>query len=271
MAHLSFRETLRRYIPPWLSDRPTSGRTAGFRFLYGFAAVLDAGMQFLVEGMQARLPGIGTATALPYLGRDRRIIRGPHESDADYAARLLDWLDLWRAAGNAYALAKALQAFLAPGHPRIRIVTRSGFWWTLDPSGELTWHRSSPNNWNWDSLTHPENAGCWADFWVVVYSPHFPTDGTWGDGRSFWGEPKVFGQDVSVTNAETIRALIRQWKGAHSRCVALIFTYDPQSFDPLSPPGSPGMPDGRWGHWSRDDGAGRRVRSRRADARFWEV
>ena len=269
MAHLSFRETLRRYVPPWLSDRPTWGRTVGFRFLYGLAAILDGGMQLLVEGMQARLPGIGTPTALPYIGRDRRVIRGPNESDAEYAARLLDWLDLWRAAGNAYALAKALQAFLAPGHPRIRIVTRSGFWWTLDPSGELSWQLAG--NWDWDSLTHPENAGCWADFWVIVYPPHFPTDGTWGDGGSFWGEPKTFGQDVSTANAETIRSLVRQWKSAHSRCVALIFTYDLQSFDPSSPPGSPGMPDGRWGLWSRNDPAGRRVRSRRADARYWEV
>jgi len=178
MPKLSFRETLRRYVPPWLSDRPTSGRTAGFRYLYGLVAILDAGMQFLVEGMQARLPGVGTPTALPYIGRDRRIIRGPHETDADYAARLLEWLDLWRAAGNAYALAKALQAFLAPGHPRIRIVTRSGFWWTLDPSGELSWHLASPNNWNWDSHTHPEHAGRWADFWVIVYRRTSPTTGS---------------------------------------------------------------------------------------------
>jgi len=271
MPKLSFRETLRRYVPPWLSDRPTSGRTVGFRYLYGLVAILDAGMQFLVEGMQARLPGVGTPTALPYIGRDRRIIRGPHETDADYAARLLEWLDLWRAAGNAYALAKALQAFLAPGHPRIRIVTRSGFWWTLDPSGELSWHLASPNNWNWDSHTHPEHAGRWADFWMVVYPPHFADDGLWGDGTSLWGERKAFGQGTSLANVEAIKALVRQWKAAHSRCVALIFTYDPASFDPTSPPGSPGMPDGWWGRWSKDDGSGGRVRSRRADARYWEV
>jgi len=271
MPKLSFRETLRRYVPPWLADRPTSGRTAGFRYLYGLVAILDGGMQFLVEGMQARLPGGGTPTALPYIGRDRRIIRGPHETDADYAARLLEWLDLWRAAGNAYALAKALQAFLAPGHPRIRIVTRSGFWWTLDPSGELSWHLASPNNWNWDSHTHPEHAGRWADFWVVVYPPHFADDGLWGDGTSFWGERKAFGQGTSLANVEAIKALVRQWKAAHSRCMALIFTYDPASFDPTSPPGSPGMPDGWWGRWSKDDGSGGRVRSRRADARYWEV
>lgn len=269
--NLSFRETLRRYVPPWLSDRPTAGRTVGFRYLYGIVALLDAGAQFVIEGIQARFPGIGTPTALPYIGRDRRIIRGPLESDAAYAARLIEWLDLWRAAGNAYALAKAFQAFLAPGRPRIRIVTRSGFWWTLEPSGELTWHLATPNNWDWDSLTHPERAACWSDFWVIVYPPHFSTAGTWGDGGSLWGERKAFGQDTTTQNVETIRALIRQWKAAHARCVMVIFAYDPASFDPASLPGAPGMPDGRWGSWSKENGVGGRVKSRRGDARYWEV
>ncbi|MGN6106668.1 MAG: hypothetical protein ACTHU0_16295, partial [Kofleriaceae bacterium] len=91
------------------------------------------------------------------------------------------------------------------------------------------------------------------------------------DGASFWGGRGTFGQDTTTANAEAIRALVRQWKAAHSRCVALVFAYDPASFDPTSPPGSPGMPDGWWGRWSKDDGTGGRVRSRRADARFWEV
>ena len=61
---LSFRETLRRYVPPWLSDRPQTGKTVGFRFLYCLVAPLDAGVQAAIEGVQARYPGIGTPTAL---------------------------------------------------------------------------------------------------------------------------------------------------------------------------------------------------------------
>lgn len=269
--NLSFRETLRRYVPSWLSDRPTSGRTAGFRYLYGIVAILDAGAQFIVEGIQARFPGVGTPTALPYIGRDRRIIRGPLESDAAYAARLVEWLNYWRAAGNAYVLARAFQALLSPSNPRIRIVTRSGVWWTLEPSGELGYLKAEPNNWDWDSATHPENAGQWSDFWVIVYPPHFEPDGTWGGGTSHWGAGKVFGQDTAIENVSAIRALIRQWKGAHTTCVRVIFAYDPASFDPSSAPGAPGMPDGLWAFWSKDDGSGARVGSRREDARYWEV
>ncbi|MGK4001096.1 hypothetical protein WMF31_00625 [Sorangium sp. So ce1036] len=269
MARLSFRETLRRYVPPWLSDRP--GRTVGFRFLYAIASVLDAGAEVLVQGLQARFPGLGTPTALPYIGRDRRIVRGPLESDAAYGARLVRWLDYWRAAGNAYVLALALQSFLYPGHPRIRIVTRSGVWYTLEPSGELHWHRAEPSNWDWDSLTHPERAGNWSEFWVIAYPPHYASDGNWGDGTSTWGPGDTFGVQTTTSNIAAIKAIIQQWKGAHTRCAMFILAYDPSSFDPASPPGAPGMPDGRWGHWSKDDGAGGRVKSRREDARYVEV
>ncbi|WP_437875228.1 hypothetical protein [Sorangium sp. So ce513] len=269
MARLSFRETLRRFVPPWLSDRP--GRTVGFRYLYALASVLDAGAEVLVQGIQARFPGLGTPTALPYIGRDRRIIRGPLETDAGYAARLVRWLEYWRAAGNAYVLVLALQGFLSPEHPRIRLVTRQGLWYTLEPSGELLWHRAAPNNWDWDSLTHPESAAHWSDFWLIVYPPHFEPDGTWGDGTSAWGPGDAFGVQTTASNIAAIKAIVRQWKGAHTNCVTLILAYDPTSFDPASPPGAPGMPDGQWGYWSKDDGTGAYVKSRREDARYVEV
>ena len=266
---LSFRETLRRYVPPWLSDRP--GLSVGFRFLYALAAICDGGMQWLVEGIRARFPEVATPTALPLLGRDRRIIRGPEETDAGYATRLIPWLDVWRVAGSAEALTSQLQAFLFPGHPMVRIVTRGGLWHTLTPGAAVQVVQSQPNNWDWDSLTHPENATRWGDFWIIVYEPHYPTDGRWGDGTSFWGEDKVFGQNTSKANAAALRALVKQWKPAGTRCVNIIFAYNASSFDPAAAPGAAGMPDGRWGFWSKLDGSGNKVRSRRADARYWEV
>jgi hypothetical protein len=270
MAHLSFRESLRRYVPPWLSDRP--GRSVGFRFLYGIVSVLDAGAEVLVQGLQARMPGVGTPTALPYIGRDRRIFRGPQQTDAAYAAELVRWLEYWRTAGNAYTLALALQTFLYPGAPRVRLVTRSGLWWTLEPSGALSWHEADPNNWDWDSITHPEKADDWSEFWVIVYPPHFDDAGDWGasDGQT-WGAGKAFGLDTETGTIDAIKRLVQQWKGAHTRCVCLIVAYDATSFDPASAPGAPGMPDGHWGNWSKDNGSGGRVKSRRDDARYVEV
>jgi hypothetical protein len=270
VPQLSFRETLRHYVPPWLADRP--GRNVAFRYLYGIVSVLDAGAEVLMQGLQARFPGLCTPTALPYIGRDRRIIRGPQQTDAAYAAELLRWLEYWRGAGNAYTLALALQTFLYPGAPRVRIVTRSGVWYTLDPDGELTQTRAEPNNWDWDSITHPEKAGHWSEFWVIVYPPHFNDAGNWGtsDGQT-WGAGTAFGIDAASGTVAALRRLIQQWKGAHTRCVCLIVAYDATSFDPSAAPGAPGMPDGHWGRWSKDDGSGGRIKSRRDDARYVEV
>ncbi|WP_437958603.1 hypothetical protein WME76_02335 [Sorangium sp. So ce119] len=271
MANLSFRESVRRYVPPWLSDRGERG-SVGFRFLYGIASVLDAGAEVLVQGLQARFPGLGSPTALPYIGRDRRIPRGPQQTDAAYAAELLRWLEYWRGAGNAYTLALALQTFLFPGAPQVRLVTRSGLWWTLDPSGELSWHRADPNNWDWDSNTDPEAAGNWSDFWIIVYAPSFGDAGNWSpsDGQA-WGPDLAFGVDATTGTIDSIKRLVQQWKGAHTRCVCLIVAYDASSFDPAAAPGAVGMPDGNWGRWSKDDGSGGRVKSRRDDARYVEV
>ncbi|MGK4000648.1 hypothetical protein [Sorangium sp. So ce1024] len=81
----------------------------------------------------------------------------------------------------------------------------------------------------------------------------------------------AFGVQTTASNIAAIKAIVQQWKGAHTNCVTLILAYDPTSFDPASPPGAPGMPDGQWGYWSKDDGTGAYVKSRREDARYVEV
>jgi hypothetical protein len=268
VASLSFRETVRRILPPWLLDRPPT-KTVGFRLLYGIIAVLDASMQALGEGMRAAFPELGTPTALGYHGRDRRIVRGPTAGAAYYAAQLLDWLKLWRAAGSAYAVTRALQTFLAPASHVVRVVTRDGVWWTLEADGTISYAKTSPTNWNWDSVSHPDNQDRYWDFWIIVYDPSIPTDGTWTDVGA-WGIDKSFGQDISITDVETIKTLIRQWKGAHAHPVCLIWSYDGAAFDPEAPAGDLSLPDGTWGNWSKDD-SGNRMRSRFDTARYWEV
>ena len=268
MSRLSFRETLRRYVPPWLSDRGPSRGSYGFRLLYGFAMLADLGMQFVIEGLRARFPEQAPPGALPYLARDRRIFRGPVESDAAFAQQLVDWLTCWRVAGHAYALARSLQDFQTSNAPRVRIVTRGGVWWTLEPTGELLYHRATPNNWDWDSLTGGDPAAWW-DIWVIVYPPTWATDGTWGDPGT-WSAGKAFGLDLASETVGTIRALVDQWKGAHARVVSLVVCYDAALFDPAAPPGDASLPDGRWGKWSKNVG-GACVPARSASCRYLEV
>lgn len=59
-----FRDTLRKILPWWLSDRREQGKTVGFRYLWAIVAPLDAAMDVLVQGVNAWFPGRGTPTAL---------------------------------------------------------------------------------------------------------------------------------------------------------------------------------------------------------------
>lgn len=265
MGNLTFRETLRNYVPPWLSDRP--GKTVGFRYLYSMTALLDAGAQFIVEGMQARMPGAGTPTALPYIGRDRRIARGPHESDASYAERLRHWRDTWKTAGNAISLLNNVAAYFAPSPPRLRIVTASGVWYTREPDGTITIHKTALNNWDWDG-----DRALWSRFWLIIYATDgnpFVTGGRWGGGIRQWGDGGTIGTSALPDDIAALREIVAIWSGAHAQCPWIIVAFDPASFDPLAAPASPGMPDGTWGPWSKTLG-GVQVATRLGSARYIE-
>jgi hypothetical protein len=266
--NLSFRDRVRRLVPPWLSDR---GKAVGFRLLYCLAAVCDAGAEVLTQGLQARFPGRGTPTALKYIGRDRGIRRGPGESDEAFAARLLTWLDDWRIAGSALSLLRQLHGFLSPNPPLLRLVTNSGVWYTMDPNGTFSIHHASPNNWNWDGETNGNHEAEWARFWLVIYSASAPWSpaGNWG-GEGRWAGGQLWGFTGTPAEIEGFKAIVSDWRAAHARCMWVIVAFDAASFDPSAPPGSPLLPDGWWGPWHKVVG-GVAVPSRLATARYFEV
>jgi hypothetical protein len=135
------RDALKSIIPSWLADR-AGGLNKGFKVLWTIALMADGIVKASIEGVQAALPGIGTPTALRYIGASRRIIRGLGESDAAYAARLRGWLDLWTNAASDETTLRLLQAFLGPepngSTPACRIINRAGLFSYLDASGNFT-------------------------------------------------------------------------------------------------------------------------------------
>lgn len=278
MEVLTLRGQLRRLLPSWLRDRPWIQKTTGFRILWTVALVLDASLQMMIEGVRAAFPTLGTPTALPYHGRDRRMFRGPFQTDEQYAIALLEWLDLWRAAGGPRGLARALQLYLDPNAPVIRVVNRNGFWVTLNADGSRSYYRAPVPNWDWDSISNPSYAASALharDVWVIVYEPHFPTDGVWGDPGTWGdvdanGDAQSFGQATTTANAEQIAALIHQMKGAAPHVHTVIWSYDDTAFDPTSAPGAAGMPDGYWGKYKKVVG-GVAVPSRREDCRYMDL
>lgn len=238
MSDTSFRAAVRFMVPPWFADRYPIKQSVGFRFLYACGAALDSIVQVAVEGLWAKYPTFGTLTAVPYIGRDRRIIRGPNEPIDKYARRLIGWLDAWRYAGHALTVLRQLQPVFAPNPaPRMRLVNNRGVWYTLEPDGAFTIQH--PGNWNWDN-----REDLWARCWVIIYSDHgypWAPESIWDDPGT-WGEEEVLDFSASVSEIETILSVIRQWKAAHTLYVRQIVAFDEDSFDPSNP-----EPDGTWG------------------------
>ncbi len=264
----SLRSTLSSYLPPWLGVRVAQGKTAIFSYLYTAALVGDAVLEFTLQGLQARWPGVGTPTALPLIGRDRCIRRGFAESDDSYAGRLPAWLDDWRGAGTPFGLMRAVRDYCFPSKPRLRIVNASGTWYTLNPDDTTevvqTW---GAVNWDWDG-----DASKPTRFWLILYSTPEPKPwskgSTYGDG-SKWGDGRTWGTTATAEQVATLRAIVRDFKSAGDLCDKIIIAFDADSFAPASAPGAAGMPDGTWGHWSKNVG-GVQVPARLTTARYWD-
>ncbi len=256
----TLRAALQKWVPPWLSARPLLDR--GFKYLYSFALVIDAAVQAAIWAVEARLPGIGTFTALFYLGRDRRIRRGRAESNEAYVERLKRWREDWRRAGNPYTLMRQLQGYLYPKSPRMRIVNTQGTWYTLNTDGTIERH-GLEGNWDWDG-----DSDLWARFWVIIYSDSveapWTRDGTWGDGE-LWGEPTTdtWGSTATLEQLADMRDILDLFKSATGVCKNIIICFDDDAFDPTDT--APPLPDGTWGNWSTG-GSGARVRSRDSSA-----
>lgn len=263
-AESRIRDQLREWVPWWLADRHySSGKTVGFRFVWAMVAVLDCYMEYVLQGLLAAWPGVGTPTALPMIGRSRGIVRGQADTDDQFAAKLAIWLDKWAGAGTQRQTAIEIHEYLGNA-PRVRIVNRAGHMVTVAADGTVT---TDDIAWDWDSVSHPERAGYWSELWIIVYPTQWALESDWGVGT--WGEDGGgFGHAASRVEVDAIKQIVAQWKSAHSKVRAIIWTSDTALFDP-SDPGT--LPDGEWGGWGTT-GGGSRVASHRntTTCRYWE-
>ena len=263
---LRVRDIIGKILPPWLSARVQRGKTAGFRFVWGLVAAVDVMLDAANQGIAAWFPGVGTPTALPYIGRSRGIIRGQGESHADYAARLTRWLETWTEAGSQELIAVSIHEFLST-RPRVRVVNRAGQWVTVEADGTIVRHQSP---WDWDSISHPErndpDEPWWSDLWVIIQSPWEERPGTLGEVTGDDGF--AFGHLATHEEVDAVTGLFAQWKGAHSCIRAAIWTTDSSLFDPTD---SDTCPNGRWGAWGIFDGTSFVPSDRNiTTCRYWE-
>jgi hypothetical protein len=305
---VALTEYIEDKLPGWMRKTPFAHFTA---FAFTVSAVIDAVIEGVYDGRlgampgQVDIPGIpGTGgfestDALPYIGRDRRIVRGFTESVANYAERLRKFRTSWRSAGTGYGILLQLQGILQPNPPKLRLVSEAGIWYTLDPDGTFTIHTGGANGtiyhtdgtvepeitiahpWDWDSNTFPAPPDKNDQFrlWIIIYVPTNPplegNEGVWGDFSTRYGDAgKVIGTTGTVAHTELLRGLANDWKAAGITISHFILAFDPDSFDPELVSPAPGMPDGYWGQHGRrrvtniPDNKSSWIRSRNPTARY---
>lgn len=217
---ITYRDLILSLVPRWLHKGGTSMGTAG-KLLYSIGIQLDSLSDALVAGVKRRFPGLNAVgyDALPLHGKERRIARGPFETDAGYAARLLPWLDGHRIRGNPYAMLQQLYGFWLGAFP-MAIVNRDGRRYTLATDGTIT--RDYIAGWVDTSddgafpTTHP------LIHWKLFFywTPTIGNDGLWGSlgssGDMHWGDGGLWGTDLTPQQVQNIMLVPTEWNAAHT-------------------------------------------------------
>lgn len=303
---MSLTDTFERVIPGWAKK---SYAAHWLKLFATLALGIDAIIEGLYQGREASLPGqvsgpgvvglggFDSVDALALIGRDRRITRGFTESPADYARRLRAWRRSWMRAGTGFGILDQLRGVLGPNPPTVRLVERSGTWFTIEAGGDLVYNTvvgdgfrvtsagavtaepGEAHPWDWDSLSSPPGPFTGNDFVIdlIIYAPtNEPLTGdggVYGGGRVFGAQNETIGTTATPQYIEMIQGLGDEWKAAGILIGTIIAAFDAASFNPLATYPDPDMPDGHWGNYGRtiDAGGGelKRVRARLSTARYW--
>ncbi len=243
---MTIKDGVRPIAPPWLADG------VGGKILDSVCDELDEIHSRVRQGIKARFPGVGTPTALPYIGRDRKIERGLVEDDDTYAARLPGAFDEHATRGNPHTLLRQLRAFLAgTAVPKIRVVNDRAVWHEIDcTTGVVTRTIAVTSNWKWDAYAKgvaPAGTQRWWRAWVIIDMSSGPWAGppaygdpiTYGDGTLFG----LSGATATRENLERLKRLCKTWKPQGAHLVHIITTFDGSLFRPSNAPGG-SMPAG---------------------------
>lgn len=252
-----------RHGPRWFRNR--RDKSVAYRILATLGAGFDALFEWATQGFKARMPGLGTPTALAAIARDRGYIRGFAQSAAVFAGRLLGWREAWRHAGHPFEVLRQIRGYLAPAGVRVRHVDNAGNWHTIEADGTEV-RQTLPGSWDWDG-----NTAAWWRFWIIIYPPSdwqvwpafYELDPTLWDG-DLAGNGWTLGQQVTFGLAEDIRAIVRQWKAQHAVCPWIVIAFDPASFNPTDPDT---LPDGNWRYFTKGSP---KEPARFETARYWE-
>lgn len=272
------RDVIKSISPPWLQEGTNE------RVMYCFGLACDALLEKLNQAVKAHMPGLGTPTALPYIGRDRVMFQGPYESNESFANRLQSAFDAWQRAGSCRSVMSQAMSYVAGFNPvesgqlpRCAVIgddyngtytTWHTYYSDSDIISAPSYQRKTTNLWNWDG-THR----WWRNWLVLFFSPSatLQPEDTWGSGE--WGQSGgSWGFNVESSFFSTLRLLVRLWKSTPTFYEWFIFSWNggdgaPGSeFSPNSAAGA-GNPDGTWKRWGKTVN-GVYQQARTEDARF---
>jgi hypothetical protein len=257
-GQLAMRNALNAIVPNWLSNRPLLN--TGFKFLWSLAVIADCLIETCGEGFMAAFPGVGTNTALPYIGQARGLIQGPNEPNSSFITRLQNYLTAHNNQGSPQELVTQLQAYLTPktgAFPTVRIVDRSGNWCSISPTQVIS--ETVDATWNWDNTTYPWHSNgtqpkWWGDIWIIINPSSYSTFTSLSDANFIAafensGNGNGFDQMCGRQDVSNILQIVKDWRGGHNYVQAIIWCTDPAIFVPGSL-STTGNPTGIQGNWS---------------------
>lgn len=219
MTVLDWKNAAIGQVPPWLR------RAIGGALTRGMATPIDTMQADTAEAITLRFPGGSDANAvaihpegLALLGRERRILRGPGETDETFAERLRAWWDSHRTRGNAYALLQQMHDFfLSTNNVPIQYINQFGSSVTIDAAGAFT--RSTVAGWSGDGQNPPK----WARFYLVFYLagptidvPLLTEDDepiVTEDGEALLASVSIYA--LTAEDIDLLCAVPREWSAAH--------------------------------------------------------
>ncbi len=212
MTRLLFKAAMRRVSPPWLQ------RFVGGAFMESLGVPVDTLVDNTSDGVKLRFPDAINPEALAFIGRERRILRGPGEAGSTFAVRMLRWWDAHRTRGGPFELLRQLfEFFLESNNVPIDLVANSGLLHSLDTAGAIT--RSTIPGWTGDG----EYPLKWARFFLFInltgttFASSLFTEG--GEPMFTEGGDSLLA-DVSIyvltaEDEDIICSVPREWNAAH--------------------------------------------------------
>ena len=244
---MGLRDLAAAIAPTWLQGE------VGEKYLYAQSVVVDATADRVLAGVHSYMPEKCDPSCLPYIGRDRSVIRGINETDASYAHRCKTAIYDWHFAGLGEGIMSSLLGYLSPSAPLVRVVwaahgtyLQPTQWeWVDDgdgPAGEVqsfsTMHPGGyAAEWHWDTIDNRRR------FWVILYvntvgDPWVAETGYY-DSTTTYGDGEAYGiTGISTEQCQTLLNIIKTFKSAHSRCEQVVICFDSTLLDPFNMSGT---------------------------------